>query len=236
MAPIGNKRLAYTLNLYGDRPLKLAGMHGTDISSTRMDDLDKSAIQFVMNNSPGSTIGLDAGCGLGFPSIIMAMLGAKMLLLDKADLRSRFTNIRKTLPTQNLAFLRTDLRNFPSARIPDELNLFYSQRTLHYLKYDETKSFLRIVSSKMKPSGMGFLSLSGIHSELSEGYVGAKMALKDRFAPLSPAMAKKHEVHGLICLYTQDEVLSLLKKIGVKPLRVWTSAFGNIKATFSKGR
>lgn len=67
------------LNLYGDTLSKTTGIHGADISSQRIDDLDKENIKYVLEGC--NFRGLDVGCGYGFHSIRLSLLNAEMYLI-----------------------------------------------------------------------------------------------------------------------------------------------------------
>jgi len=162
----------------------------------------------------------------------MALLGAKMVLIDRADFASRFARLAKELPTSNLTFVRADLQSLPVTVLPKRIDLFYSQRTLHYLPFRHACGLLKRISRRMPKGGQGFFSVSGMNSELSEGYAAARFPVPKRFGELSAQMAGKHEIHGPVCLYTEEDVIILLQGAGLRPKRVWKSAFGNVKAVF----
>lgn len=229
-----HQRLDYELNPHGDKPRTLKGTHGTDISSSRLGDLDRSAIRFVLD-STGPVSGVDVGCGLGFPSIAMALTGADMTLVDVADLSQRFSDLSMLLPSERITFLQKDIRLLSQRDFPTLLNFLYSQRTIHYLPYVEALQFLRTMYSCLVPGGRVFISASGMKTELSVGYEGAALPVTDRFFKLTPDMAKKHEIHEPICMYYPEEFETLLHEAGFTTVELITSGkFGNVKGIFSK--
>ena len=102
------------------------------------------------------------------------------------------------------------------------------QRTLHYLPYNkafETLKFLRTaVQDKL------FISVTGMDSAVGENYVGKNLPLSERFMKLESAEADIFQIQAPICLYRQEEFISLLETAGWKVEDIWQSAFGNLKA------
>ena len=120
-----------------------------------------------------------------------------------------------------------------SADLPSEIVIGYSQRFIHYLEFQEAVRLLRLIREHMPEGARLFLSASGLWSELGNGYVGAAQPLPRRFAPLSAAMAEKHDIRVRVCLYTPSELAELCQSAGFRCDRVYTSAFGNVKGVFS---
>jgi hypothetical protein len=84
----------------------------------------------------------------------------------------------------------------------------------------------------MRQDAKLFLSASGLQSELGVDYGGREDALRDRFSPLSPAMALKHGIHESVCLYTMDELVSLCEHASFRVERIFSSSFGNVKGIY----
>jgi hypothetical protein len=81
----------------------------------------------------------------------------------------------------------------------------------------------------LNPGGKLFLSASGIASELGEGYPGRGVPAADRYAPLADEMAKKHGIHGMVCLYSLEDLEELLLQAGLVCEALFASPFGNVK-------
>jgi hypothetical protein len=88
------------------------------------------------------------------------------------------------------------------------------------------------IHDALAESGRLFVSASGLGSELGEGYAEGGVEVGERFGPLAPALANKHEIHEPVCLYTPDDMRRLAAESGFAAADVWTSAFGNVKAAF----
>ncbi len=223
------------LNARGDYGVKITGAHGTDISSSRLGEIDIAALKFVLGRTGAETRGLDIGCGLGVPSIAMALIGADMTLVDVADFTERFQSLAALIPTQRLTFLARDVRTLTDTELPSPLNFVYSQRTIHYMPYPEALALFTRLYTRLEKGGMVFISGSGMHTELSEGYPGVTTRIQDRFFPLAPQMAEKHDIRSPICLYTPEEFETLFTTAGFRTVELFRGGkFGNVKGVFIK--
>ena len=54
--------------------------------------------------------------------------------------------------------------------------------------------------------------------------------VEDRFSNLSPAMIKKYNIKGKVCLYSERNLFLLLLEAGASVLRTLTTTYGNVKA------
>jgi 2-polyprenyl-3-methyl-5-hydroxy-6-metoxy-1,4-benzoquinol methylase len=82
------------LNIYGDKRINKKGNFGCDISSQRLDDLDKKAIRYVLSQKKPINC-IDLGCGNGKIGIILSMLGTDVTLIDKIDITKKVNRIAK---------------------------------------------------------------------------------------------------------------------------------------------
>lgn len=230
-------------NVYGDAKRELAEGHGIDVASQRLDELDRLACDFVEHqrrrHPDRSPLAMDMGCGAGGLCAALAAAGADCLGVDRIDFGQAFQRVNdqravgwKTTPGR-VSFLLADFL----ALSPDFSNqyqgaaaLIVSQRALHYTPYPQTVAAIQKFRGLLRPDGRLFLGLSGLGSELAQGYTAALVPLEQRFARLAGFMANRHGILQPICLYEADDVARLLTESGFMPERIFTSAFGNIKA------
>lgn len=83
---------------------------------------------------------------------------------------------------------------------------------------------------------MAYISASGLQSELGTGYPHRDRALSERYAPLSPDMTDKHDIRSEVCLYTEDDLRTVMAETAYAPVKVWSSKFGNVKGIFRTTR
>jgi hypothetical protein len=81
----------------------------------------------------------------------------------------------------------------------------------------------------LRAGGTIFLSVSGIDSELSLAYGGARDPVEKRWVFLGEEMSAKHGIHHSVCLYSLPDFQKLLVDSGFIILKAWVSDFGNIK-------
>ncbi len=224
------------LNLYGDRRRPVAGGRGMDIASQRVDELDRSALDFTqsMLERHQSVSVLDAGCGLGAMAVRFAKLGATVLAVDESD---QFKSLVELAFRSGLekppGFEQDDLRSWdPMGR---RVHIILCQRTLHYLSHQDAGTVVRKFLGCLEEEGRMFLSVSGLESELGEGYPGIDQPVIKRYAPLSPGMAAKHGIEGPVCLYRTEEFGALVKRAGGRVIDIFRSPFGNVKLVAEHG-
>jgi SAM-dependent methyltransferase len=221
------------LNLYGDRLMATTGRHGADIATQRMDELDKACIKFALDATETQSA-VDIGCGLGIQGARLALLGCETFLIDMLDISAAVDALRHSLGVQNVHFLRKDARNLCADDLPNAITIVFSQRFLHYLRFSEASSLIGILVSRLRPGAQLFLSVSGLNSELGEGYPARTSAIEERFARLAPKMAERHQIKESVCLYTEEDTRALANNHGLESVDVWSSAFGNVKGVFRK--
>lgn len=219
--------MSTSLNDYGDHPVFLAAGHGADIASQRADDLDLMAIDHV--RSRASTFAIDIACGAGGQAIRLAQQGASVLATDIADMADIILSAAANLPGK-VSFVKLDMRALDKLHVEMLADVIICQRAIHYLPFSDAVTVISAMNRLLTPDCRLYLSASGIHSELGDGYPGSDVPLEDRYAELAPVMRSKHGIHGPVCLYSEEDVAQLLAKGGFVSETIFSSTFGNIKA------
>jgi hypothetical protein len=227
--------VAEPLNLHGDRLLPTSGRHGGNIASQRLDDLDVLALQYALERRNQPAAALDLGCGLGLQGLRFATLGLATLLIDRLPVEQTVLRLAELAALLPIAYRQRDARRLVAADLPADLQLCYSQRFIHYLRFEEAVALLRLLRAQMPPGAGLFLSASGLDSELGANYAGRDRTLSERFAPLAPAPAARHGIAEPVCLYRPAELAALCELASFRPEQVWTSPFGNVKGAFRAG-
>lgn len=218
-------------NIYGDTLTAGIDDHGVDIAVQRVDDLDKKILEYIATKSSPRV--LDLGSGSGGQSLRMVESGAHVTAVDIHDFSELFSELRtkNELPIDDLQFICGDLTRLPEFLPGQTFELCLSQRTFHYLRYQRALNVLtflhKIVTERI------YISVSGLNTELGNGYPSREISVENRWGKLSLDMAKKHHIDAPVCLYTKQEFSELLKKSGWTEVECWESPFGNIKAVFS---
>jgi hypothetical protein len=208
--------------------------HGVDIASQWTDELDLEALRFVVSPKIPKRVALDLGCGLGTQGIRCAVLGCRTVLYDIVDIGERIERVRQVLDLKALEFRKLDLRQATAEDFPADVGVAYSQRFIHYLRFDEASRLLQSLAGRLCARARLFISASGLGSELGSGYAHAEAPIEDRFAPLTDAMQAKHGVREPVCLYTVEELTRLVTAHGFAAIRTWTTPFGNVKGVFER--
>jgi len=223
------------INKYGDKLIETTGAHGADISSQRMDDLDISSLTYALSLKKGKKTALDLGCGKGFHSLRLALLGVNVHMYDILDITQDIDLIKKTIPLsdESLSFYNKKIEDviFDSGVMFD---IVYSQRFIHYLRYDAAVELVKKIYNHTLKDGKVFISASGMNSELSSNYSCKNYPIQKRFGLLSDEMADTHGIKMPVCLYYPHELDELFLSEGFKTVKTETSLFGNVKAIFQK--
>ena len=209
-------------------PYKSYSGFGVDVAIKRTDDLDKRMLEHLRGKDKPKV--LDLGSGAGGQSVRMVEVGALVLAIDVYDFSAEFAEYRVEhgWSEEVLKFISADISDLPNVLDDKKFADASMQRTLHYLPYNkafETLKFLRTaVQDKL------FISVTGMDSAVGENYVGKNLPLSERFMKLESAEADIFQIQAPICLYRQEEFISLLETAGWKVEDIWQSAFGNLKA------
>ncbi len=207
---------------------------GIDISKKRLDDLDKQALAFAIDNNinnPSKRFA-DFGCGSGKISVAISCLGYEGFLNDTKSLRSRFQNLSRKLGVK-LNFKQSKIEKIEYKEFPDNLDLIISQRTLHYLAHKNLITFLKQSKKSLNKGGRVFLSFSGVDSEIGKDY-DLNPDLDNRFSKVSETNQEKFQILDPVCLYSIKEIEDLMEKLDFKKIKAWESDFKNIKVIYEK--
>lgn len=210
------------------QPYKSFAGKGIDVASKRADDLDKLCLVRLQEAVEARV--LDIGCGAGGQSLRMALAGAFVTAVDEYDFSDEFSKMRteNKLDATHLLFVPTDIESFLKTVDISAFDISVFQRTLHYFPYDSAKQILRKLRTITRDTL--YVSVTGMHSAVGRGYCGHNMSVTERFSVLAESEADTFSIHQPVCLYTEAEFCSLLKATGWNVEKIWTSAFGNIKA------
>lgn len=221
-------------DLHGELPVYSPASHGVDIAAQWVDELDLETLRFVVSPKIPKRVAVDLGCGLGVQGIRFAVLGCKSVLYDVVDIGERIERIRQALGIQTLEFRQIDLRQATPEDFPADVGVAYSQRFIHYLRFEEASRLLAMLAGRLCAKARLFISASGLGSELGVGYLHAGNPVEHRFAPLASAMQVKHGIREPVCLYRLEELERLVLAHGFGRIRTWVSPFGNVKGVFER--
>lgn len=164
-------------------------------------------------------------------AINFAKVGAQVIVVDKVSWQKEIEGrILASSFRDDITYLPYELADLPDEVSGEPFDIVFIRRGLCSKPYQEARQIIRQTLRKMKIGGRLYISIHGLHSELSEGYEGCEQALSERFAPLSPSMAKKYNINQKICLYSERELFMLLHDAGASVLRTLTTTYGNVKA------
>lgn len=162
--------------------------------------------------------------------IKLARLGARVTIADSPD---RQRDIEGRILA---AGARDEIGFMPSERLDDDgelpgqpYDIILIRRGLCALPYTDACLQVRKLLLKLKIGGKLYVSVLGMHSELSEGYPAGEAPIDQRFSPLAPEVADKYSHHAPVCLYSERNLFMLLLDAGASVLRTLTTTYGNVQ-------
>jgi SAM-dependent methyltransferase len=205
--------------------------YGVDIASTRLDDLDKRVLADVCERiGRGEAVSvLDVGCGQGGLALALAAAGAAVTALDIDDYEEAIQ--ASSIPHSDaINFIQVDIRDWLATNT-ERFDLVVLQRVLHYLPYEDVRTVLEKLHAV---SGTLYLSVTGTSTVIANHYDALSLPLSERWVGLDTVGQELFSITAPLCLYTEDEIRTLLEETGweIEWLRV--SDFGNVKVVASK--
>lgn len=218
------------LNEHGDVLIPTTGLHGGNISSQRLDDLDAQCIECVKTFATGGVTPqvLDIGGGNGAHARRMAKAGAMVTLIDLSDQSAAVDAFNAEIGRRAIDFRRADIRTIDLDAISAP-HVIYSQRMMGCIRYGELASLMKELYIRGDKGLHCFVSASGLETEYGVDYPHRDRPVAERFAAISPAMAEKHQMYAPECLYRVDELADLVSSAGFHVLEAWRSRFGTPK-------
>jgi len=226
-------------NQYGDRFKPTVEGHGVDIASQRQDELDAASLDYIRATVQAGrrVTALDLGGGYGTHSVRMAKAGAVVTMVDVEDMASSaFASavLEESVAPDALCFIRRNFDHLADHEIPKDIDVLYSQRSIHYVPYRTAEALLHRICNRMARGGMVYISAAGFDTEYGQNYPDRAKPVEARFNFVTPDMQAKHAIFHKITTYTEEDMASLLRAVGFKVIQIAHSAFGNIKAISMK--
>ena len=163
-------------------------------------------------------------------AIKFARLGAQTVVADDPGLQTDIEGrILAAGLRDEISFIACSLPDLPDDPPGQPYDIIVIRRGLCGMPYDQARTVVRQLLLKLKIGGKLFISVLGMHSELSEGYPTAELGIEQRFSKLAPAVARKYGIHQPVCLYTERNLFLLLLETGASVLRTLTTTYGNVK-------
>lgn len=163
-------------------------------------------------------------------AIKFARLGAQVVVADHPDLHQDIEGrILAAGLGEDISFVPCTLPELPENPQGEPFDIIVIRRGLCAMPYDDARRIVRSFLLKLKIGGKLYISVLGLHSELSEGYAASEASIDLRFAQLAPALAEKYGIREPVCLYTERNLFMLLLEAGASVLRTLTTTYGNVK-------
>lgn len=164
-------------------------------------------------------------------AIKFAKLGAHVMATGQAAQKSEIEGrILANDLRDDVAFLEGGLASLPQNLPGEPFDIIVIRQGLCSMPYEQARQVIRQLLLNLKIGGRLYVSILGLHSALGEGYADSDQSVEQRFSNLSPALAKKYEIAGPVCLYSERNLFMLLLEAGASVLRTLTTTHGNVKA------
>lgn len=205
--------------------------YGVDIASARLDDLDKRILSEIKERTErGETVlVLDAGCGQGGLLFAAAAIGAQVVGVDIDDyeevIKERGAEAKLPPTVTQPLFIQEDICSYlDKNNVPFDIVVL--QRVLHYLPY---KTAVDLLTKLHNFTDDIYLSVTGMGSAIAKYYNAKATPVENRWGYIDEDGQKLFSISAPLCVYTEMELLKLLKDAGWGVTWSRVSDFGNIK-------
>jgi len=201
--------------------------YGIDITSARLDDLDKRVLSEVQKKVDQGVRVLDVGCGKGGLAVALGQAGAIVTALDVDDYMAEVeANVAEAkLPPHSLTFIQNDIISF-LAKSDAVFDIVILQRVLHYLPHTLAKQVLSTLCARTDKL---YLAVTGTDTAIAKHYSALKNQIEDRWGELDTKGQELFFITAPLCLYNEKEIFELLTETGWQINWLRVSDFGNIK-------
>ena len=159
-----------------------------------------------------------------------ARLGAHVTVGDQPSMqRDVEGRILAAGLSDDMSFLPCTLDGLLTAMAGEPYDIIFIRRGLCCMPYDQARAVVRQLLLKLKIGGKLYISILGLHSELGQDYEAGSQPIEQRYTKLAPELAKKYDIGGPVCLYTERNLFILLLEAGASVLRTLTTTYGNVK-------
>ena len=117
-----------------------------------LDELDRQCLRFALDRCQEGGCAIDLGCGFGAQSLRLGAIGIAVTMIDIIDIYNIVTLMNHVIGSERLRFLNKNAIEVTASDLPPNIDIFYSQRFLHYLKYDDAIKVLGTVSERLNPA------------------------------------------------------------------------------------
>ncbi len=211
---------------------------GIDISHQKIGGIGRQSLSYIFKQALTRKIeAVELGGGYGGHSIRMAESGANVLMVDLNDMASdKFANAMVMNPNLigRLKFSKGDFSKITDEDIPDQIDLLFSERAIHYVPHYQAKRLLKICHEKMVSGSMAYISAAGYDTETGLTNFDRHKPVEERFNYISEEMQRKHCIWNKAVIYKEHELADLLRGVGFEVLSSSRSTFGHVSVSAMK--
>lgn len=159
-----------------------------------------------------------------------ARLGAQVTAADAQALqRDVEGRILAAGLRDEIRYCACTLADLPADLPGEPYDIIFLRHGLCGMPYEQARTVVRQLLLKLRIGGKLYISILGLNSELSDGYAHSSLPIDQRFTQLAPSLAKRYDIDGPVCLYTERNLFMLLLEAGASVLRTLTTTYGNVK-------
>jgi len=167
-----------------------------------------------------------------YQSMRFAKLG---LVVDAIDLEApmdAYAQINKKF-SERIHYIQTNIANIPDKFPPKQYALVYSNRFLSHIPYQDAKRLLTWLVQHALSGCHFFLSFSHLDTLFEDKYKDYDKPIEERFSALQSEQSKIQQLTEPLCLYTREDILTLIKNIPLNLLDEFNGT-ASIKMVFKK--
>ncbi|MBU6451077.1 MAG: hypothetical protein KGS72_04810 [Cyanobacteria bacterium REEB67] len=231
---------AEALNPYGDQIKNVREGFGSDVSSQRLTPFEEEILARAENMQARQRhplVALDLFSGYCAANARrLSELGFKAHAVDFAPADPAIAAIVDK-PNHSggvLHYQEVDLRQFDPSIFDGKLDLATCQRGLHFLRYNEARHLIVELTKQLTKGARMYFSIGAVDCAVGPGYKHAERPVADRWHPLEPDLGGPIHVTEPLCLYKDEDIVSLFAGLPGTLLRVERDDFGLFVVEFAK--
>lgn len=203
--------------------------YGVDVAAARLDRLDRLCLAAVAERGAAGQTShvLTLGCASGGVETALVKADVKVTAVDVADYSAAFARLRAVtgVTKEQCDYVCADLVQWVAKADVSSVTHVVFQRTLHYLPYRQAQYVLELLSSC--PGRVLYVSVTGLQSAIGDAYADADKSVQERWCQLPQTNQNLFHINAPVCLYTKEELQTLLSDTGWNVRSIATTAFGN---------
>jgi hypothetical protein len=227
-------------NPYGDVLQASREGFGSDVSSQRIEPFEEEMLQYasqVKQSATETPWALDLFSGYCAANARrLAEMGFTAFAVDFSPADESLASVvgRPLVGGGMLRYVQEDVSKIDLSFLSCKLDLVTAMRSLHFLRYNDARTLVVALASRLKPGAEMFFTIGAVDCKVGGGYKHAHLPVEERWHPLEPELGGPIHVTEPLCLYKKEDIESLFANLGGRLISLGQDEFGLFTVRFKK--